>query len=63
MTQEQRIDEMIKSFEEIADLVQWACDTEADASDLSPVDQAAHVNGLVYQICQRMIGAAVDHGS
>ena len=36
----------------IAELVSWHMDTEADPDNESPKDQVAHVNGLVWQLCQ-----------
>ena len=40
---------------DIADLVSWHCDKEADEANTSPEDTAAHVNGLVFQKCNAML--------
>ena len=39
----------------IADLVSWHMDTEADPENESPEDMTAHVNGLVWQLCQDQV--------
>ena len=44
-----------KSDAEIAELVSWHCDQDADQSNESPEDNVAHVNGLVWQLCQRVL--------
>lgn len=41
------------ALEEIKALVSWHVDTEADPSNQSPEDMAAHINGLVWQLCQQ----------
>jgi hypothetical protein len=40
-----------EAINEIRELVSWHYDPAADPADESPYDTAAHVNGLVIQIC------------
>ena len=44
-----------ESLLEIQELVSWHCDTDADPNDDSPEDMGAHVNGLVWQICEKWL--------
>ena len=44
-----------KALEQITELVSWHYDPEADPSNMSPDDNVAHVNGLVWQICRRVL--------
>lgn len=46
-------DAMLVTLKEIQELVSWHMDAEAQPEDESPDDMTAHVNGLVWQLCQR----------
>ena len=53
-----RVVELESALRKIQSLVDWHCDYEADPADKSPADNVAHVNGLVWQICERAIESA-----
>lgn len=40
---------------EIQQIVSWHYDPEADPGDRSPKDMTAHVNGLVYKLCESVL--------
>ena len=47
------VERLRAALEEIKALVSWHVDTEADPSNQSPEDMTAHINGLVWQLCQQ----------
>lgn len=52
-TAEMEVTRLRAELEEIKALVSWHMDTEADPSNESPEDMTAHINGLVWQLCQQ----------
>lgn len=46
---------LLEALEEISNLAGWHADDEADPSNTSPDDPAAHTNGLIRQICKRFL--------
>jgi hypothetical protein len=50
-----RITDLENALREIQSLVEWNYDEDADTENESPADNVAHVNGLVWQICERML--------
>lgn len=53
-------DRVRQLVEEIRELASWHCDENADPNDRSPLDMAAHVNGLIVQKCQEILTSDCD---
>ena len=50
-----RVERLEDAIREIADLASWHMDEDAEETNETPEDAVAHVNGLVWQKCMRLL--------